>query len=314
MSDSTFVLSTPDGSQVHLTTWLPEGAPRAVVLVAHGMVEHAARYEHLARRLLDHGYAVYAPDHRGHGHTVSGRGERGLLGHMADQDGFASVVDDLLALTDRIEADLPGVPVVLLGHSMGSFLARAYAARYGDRLAALILSGTAGAPGVLANLGLGVASLEARLRGPRAPSHLMTTLTMGPYNARFRPNRTRSDWLSRDTAQVDAYEADPLSGATASAGFYRDLLTGLRWVSQRSVAAQMPKELPVHLVAGEVDPVGGEAGTEEVAALFRDVGMQDVTTRIWPGARHEVLQEVNRDEVETELLAWLDAHVPTSTP
>ena len=310
---SSFVLRVPDGTPVHVTTWLPEDAPRAVVLIAHGMVEHAARYDHLAQRLTDHGYAVYAPDHRGHGHTVSGRGERGVLGHLADEGGFAAVVDDLLALTDRIEADLPGVPIVLLGHSMGSLLARAYAARYGERLAALVLSGTAGAPGLLGNLGLTVASLEARLRGPRAASHLMTALTMGPYNAQFRPNRTRSDWLSRDTAQVDAYEADPLSGATASAGFYRDLLTGLRWVSQPSVAAQMPRDLPVHLVAGEVDPVGGAAGTEEVAAMFRDVGLQDVTTRIWPDARHEVLHEVNRDEVETELVAWLDDRFPTST-
>ena len=306
MADSTFSLTTPDGTAVHVSRWTPEGRPRAAVLVAHGMVEHAARYDHVARLLTDHGYAVYAPDHRGHGRTVTD----GLLGHLGDEGGFAAVVDDLLALGGRIEQELPGVPLVLLGHSMGSFLARAYAARYGDHLAALVLSGTAGPPGLMAWLGLQVASVEARLRGPRAPSHLMTALTMGPYNARFRPTRTRSDWLSRDPAQVDAYEADELSGAVASAGFYRDLLMGLRWVSQPSVAAQMPKHLPVHLVAGEVDPVGGAVGTEEVAALFRDVGMRDVSVRIWPGARHEVLQETNRDEVEADLVAWLDARFP----
>ncbi|WP_151523543.1 alpha/beta hydrolase [Serinicoccus kebangsaanensis] len=311
MARSTFTLPTDD-TAIHVTTWQPDTAPRAVVLVAHGMVEHAARYAHLAQRLADHGYAVYAPDHRGHGHTVAGRGEHGVLGHLADADGFASVVDDLLVLAERIEAEHPDVPLVLLGHSMGSFLARAFAARYGDRLAALILSGTAGPPGPLALLGLKVASLEARLRGPRATSHLMSALTLGPYNAKFRPNRTRSDWLSRDEEQVDAYEADVLSGATASASFYRDLFTGLRWVSEPSVAARMPKDLPVHLVAGEVDPVGGAAGVEEVAAIFRDVGVRDVTTRIWPGARHEVFHETNRDEVETELLAWLDDRFPAA--
>ncbi|WP_130013952.1 alpha/beta hydrolase [Serinicoccus sediminis] len=308
MPDSTFTLSTPDGTAVHVHRWLPQGRPRAAVLVAHGMVEHAERYDHLARRLVDHGYAVHAPDHRGHGHTVTDTD--GLLGHLGDEHGFATVVDDLLALTARIEQDLPGVPVVLLGHSMGSFLARAFAARYGDRLAALVLSGTAGPPGVTAWVGLQVASLEARLRGPRAPSHLMTALTMGPYNARFRPTRTRSDWLTRDPAQVDAYEADELSGSVATAGFYRDLLTGLRWVSEPSVAARMPKDLPVHLVAGEVDPVGGAVGTEEVAAMFRNVGMQDVTVRIWPGARHEVFNETNRDEVEADLVSWLDERFP----
>lgn len=308
MADSTFTLTTPDGTAVHVSRWMPTGEPRAVVLVAHGMVEHAARYDHLARLLTSHGYAVYAPDHRGHGHTVTSGS--GMLGHLGDEGGFAAVVDDLLALSEQIRAELPGVPLVLLGHSMGSFLARAYAARYGEHLAALVLSGTAGRPGPLAWLGLQVASLEARVRGPQAPSRLMTALTMGPYNAKFRPNRTRSDWLSRDPEQVDAYEADELSGAVASAGFYRDLFTGLRWVSEPAVAAQMPKDLPVHLVAGEVDPVGGAVGTDDVAAMFRDVGMQDVSVRIWPGARHEVFNETNREEVETEFVAWLDARFP----
>lgn len=308
MAATTFWLDTVDGTPVHVRRWLPESAPRAVVIVAHGMVEHAGRYDHLARRLVDHGYAVYAPDHRGHGHTVTAA-ERGRLGHLADEHGFAAVVDDLLTLSERVAMDVghPGLPLVLLGHSMGSFLARAYAARHGDRLAALVLSGTAGDPGVMGAVGLRVASLEAQLRGPDAPSPLMSALTLGPYNRAFAPNRTDSDWLSRDEDQVDAYIADELCGATATAGFYRDLLTGLRWVSQDEVAARMPSDLPVYLVAGEADPVGGADGTAEVAEMFRRVGMRDVTTQVWPGARHEVLNETNRDEVEEDLLAWLDA-------
>lgn len=307
MSPSTFLLPTPDGTQVSVVRWLPERSPRAVVLVAHGMVEHAARYEHLAQRLVSHGYAVYAPDHRGHGHTVTGRGR---LGHLADEGGFAAAVDDLVTLADRIEQEHPGTPLVLLGHSMGSFLARAFAARHGGRLAALVLSGTAGHPGAKGLLGKKVAEVEARLRGPRAVSHVMTALTLGPYNRAFAPNRTNSDWLSRDEAQVDAYEADTLSGATATAGFYRDLLTGLLWVNEESTAAGMPKDLPVYLVVGEVDPVGGAEAAEEVSALFRRVGMEDVTTQVWPGARHEVFNEINRDEVEEHLLGWLDPRFP----
>ena len=310
MPSSIFSLTAADGTLVSVRRWLPDGSPRAAVLIAHGMVEHGARYEHLAQRLVGDGYAVYAPDHRGHGQTVTGRGQHGKLGHLGDEAGFAAVVDDLLALSEEISRKHPERPMVLLGHSMGSFLARAYAARYGDRLAALVLSGTAGDPGLNGLLGLQVASLEARLRGPRATSHLMSALTLGSYHRAFGRPRTRSDWLSRDEAQVDAYEADPLSGATASAGFYRDLLTGLRWVSEETTAAGMPKDLPIYLVVGELDPVGGADAAREVGDLFARVGMKDVTTQVWPGARHEVFNETNRDEAEDHLLAWLDPRFP----
>ena len=193
---------------------------------------------------------------------------------------------------------------------MGSFLARAYAARYGDRLAGLILSGTAGDPGALGRVGLRVAQAECRLRGPRVRSRLMEALVLGPHNRPFRPNRTPFDWLSRDEAQVDAYVADELSGGQATAGFYRDLLGGLLWVSQESTAASTPSSLPVLVVSGEVDPVGGAAAVQEVADLLRRAGVQDVTTKVWPGARHEILNETNRDEVEEHLVSWLRRVVP----
>lgn len=304
---STFRHTVPDGTVLHVRSWLPEGPPRAVVQLAHGMVEHTARYAHLGERLAGQGYAVYAADHRGHGSTAASPDE---LGHLGDEHGFAAVVDDLVALTDHLAAEHPGVPVVLLGHSMGSFLARAYAARHGDRLAGLILSGTAGDPGLPGRLGLRLATLEARVRGPRARSRLMEALTLGPYNRPFRPHRTRFDWLSRDEAQVDSYAADELCGGTATAGFYRDLYTGVLWVSEPSTYARIPAELPVHVVVGEVDPVGGAAAAEEVGERLREAGVRDVTVRIWPGARHEVLNEVNRDEVEADLLTWLDARFP----
>ena len=303
MHGSTLTHTVPDGTVLHVHRWLPDGSPRALVQVVHGMVEHAARYAHLGERLADQGYAVYASDHRGHGRTAAGPD---ALGHLGDEHGFADVVDDQVALTDHLLTEHPGTPVVLLGHSMGSFVARAYAARHGDRLAGLILSGTAGAPGLLGLVGVRVAELEARLRGPRARSRLMEALVLGPYNRPFRPARTRFDWLSRDEEQVDSYAADELCGGLATAGFYRDLLTGLRWVSEPSTYARFPKDLPVHVVSGEVDPVGGAAAVREVADRLHEAGVRDVTTKVWPGARHEVLNETNRDEVEAELQAWLD--------
>ncbi|AXH95347.1 alpha/beta hydrolase [Ornithinimicrobium avium] len=306
MSEPTFTHTVPDGTVLHVYRWLPEGTTRAVVQVAHGMVEHAGRYAHLGRRLAREGYAVYASDHRGHGRTA---GSPDDLGHLGDEGGFAATVDDLVSLGDRLRAEHPGLPLVLLGHSMGSFLARAYAARYGERLDALVLSGTAGDPGATGRVGVRLAALESRVRGPRARSALMEALTLGPYNRRFSPNRTDFDWLSRDEAQVDAYVEDTLCGGRATAAFYRDLLTGLIWVNQLPTAAMMPADLPVHIVAGEVDPVGGADAAVEVAGLMLEAGVQDVTVRIWPGARHEVLNETNRDEVEDEIVGWLDAHV-----
>ena len=309
MSTSTFTHALADGTVLHVHRWLPTGLPtdrpRAVVQVAHGMVEHAARYAHLGERLSASGYAVYASDHRGHGRTAGGPDE---LGHLGDDGGFDAVVDDLAALTEQLRQEHPGVPVVLLGHSMGSFLARAYAARHGERIDGLILSGTAGDPGLLGAVGQRLAALEARVRGPRARSRLMEALVFGPNNRAFRPARTKFDWLSRDESRVAAYTEDVLCGGTASAAFYRDLLAGLRWVNRPATAALTPAGLPVHIVVGEVDPVGGQAAAVEVAGLLLAAGVRDVTVRVWPGARHEVLHETNRDEVEADLLAWLDAH------
>jgi alpha-beta hydrolase superfamily lysophospholipase len=308
MDVSTTALTTSDDTVLHVHRWTPE-KPRAVVVLAHGMVEHAARYAHLAQRLTDAGYAVSAADHRGHGRTVVGGGGPEGLAHLGDEQGFAAVVDDLLVVVEEAHGRHPGLPVVLIGHSMGSFVARAFAARHGDRLAALVLSGTAGDPGLKGFLGERLARLECRLRGPRARSRLMEALILGPYNRPFRPARTGFDWLSRDEAQVDTYVADELSGGHATAGFYRDLVTGTRWVSEPSTAARMPRDLPVLIVSGEVDPVGGAEAVEEVAALFRGVGLTRVDTQVWPGARHEVFNETNRDEVEDHLVGWLDEQV-----
>lgn len=305
MHGSTLTHTVPDGTILHLHRWLPEGPVRAVVQVAHGMVEHGARYAHLGARLAEQGYAVYASDHRGHGRTATGPEQ---LGHLGDTGGFASVVDDLVSVSDRLREDHPGVPLVLLGHSMGSFLARAYAARYGSRIDALILSGTAGDPGLAGRLGARLAGLEARVRGPRARSALLEALVLGPYNRPFGA-RKGFEWLTRDAEQVGLYVADELCGGRATAGFYRDLLTGLLWVNDPATVARMPADLPVHIVVGEVDPVGGAEAATEVAALMLGAGVRDVTVRIWPQGRHEVLNETNREEVVDDLVAWLDEHV-----
>jgi alpha-beta hydrolase superfamily lysophospholipase len=307
MESSTLAVSAADGTSLHTYRWLPDGTPRAVVQIAHGMAEHAARYERFAEALTGAGYAVYANDHRGHGQTATTEGH----GYLADRDGWGTVVADMSAVTQFVQAEHPGVPVVLFGHSMGSFLSRAYAAQHGSRLAGLILSGTAGNPGPLAAVGKGVAGAQARLRGRKHQSGLMNTLTFGQYNSAFKPNRTDFDWLSRDDAEVDAYIADPLCGNVFTTSFYSDLLGGLQQINRTAAYAAAPRDLPVLVIAGSADPVGNAGkGPREVAGAYRSAGLSDVTTTIYPDARHELLNETNRDEVTADILAWLDEHLP----
>jgi alpha-beta hydrolase superfamily lysophospholipase len=312
MQSSTFTLTTPDGTEVFVNRWLPDGPAKAVVQLAHGLAEHSSRYARFAQRLTDHGYAVYGSDHRGHGQT-SGESS-GRRGFFSEKDGWQTVVDDLHAVTDKAREEQPGLPVFLLGHSMGSFISRGYAAQYGSELAGLVLSGTAGGAGALGKVGIFLASTQARLRGHAHTSGLMNTLTFGQYNSAFKPTRTDFDWLSRDPDEVDKYVNDPDCGFVFSAGGFADLLRGLESVNTDRLASRIPKGLPVHLVSGDKDPVGGKdgKGVRAVADQLRRVGVQDVTLRLWPDARHEILNETNRDEVETEIVEWLDAHLVTA--
>ncbi len=307
MRSESFTLTSHDGTELFVRRWLPDDEPSAVVQVAHGMAEHSGRYERFAQALTDAGYAVYADDHRGHGQTT------GEVGFFAETGGWGKVVEDLASVTQRIREEAPECPVVLFGHSMGSFMARAYAARHGRDLAGLVVCGTAGDPGLLGKVGAGVAALECRVRGARHTSTLMNTLTFGQYNAQFKPKRTDFDWLSRDDAEVDKYIADPQCGAVFTAGFFRDLLHGLQQIQRDDLVAEMPKDLPVLMISGTKDPVGGKDadGVQAVAAQLRRCGVQDVTLKLYSGARHELLNETNRDEVTADVLVWLGRSVST---
>lgn len=307
MTSETTTVNAADGIALHTYRWEPETPAKAVVQIAHGMAEHAGRYARFAAALNDAGYAVYAEDHRGHGQTNPvGSGH----GYFADEDGFDTVVEDLYAVSERIRQDHPTLPLFLLGHSMGSFLSRAYAARHGDDLAGLILSGTAGDQGLLGKAGAAIVALEIKVRGRTVRSPLMNTLTFGQYNRAFAPRRTEFDWLSRDPAEVDAYVADPLCGNVFTTGFFADLLAGLDGINNRATIAKVPTSLPIQLIAGSLDPVGaGGKGVLQVAEQYRAAGVEDVSLHLYIGARHEVLNETNRDEVTADVIAWLDNHL-----
>ena len=307
MTSETTTVTAADGTALHTYSWEPDGPAKAVVQIAHGMAEHAGRYDRFATALNAAGYAVYADDHRGHGQTNPvGSGH----GYFADEQGFATVVEDLYSVSERIRADHPTLPLFLFGHSMGSFLARAYAAGHGDDLAGLILSGTAGGQGLLGKAGAAIAALEIKVRGRTARSPLMDTLTFGQYNRAFSPTRTKFDWLSRDPKEVDAYVSDPLCGNVFTTGFFADLLVGLDNVNNKETIARVPTSLPIQLIAGSLDPVGaGGKGVLQVAEQYRAAGVEDVSLHLYIGARHEILNETNRDEVTADVITWLDSHL-----
>jgi len=312
MQETDFRVAARDGTPLFVRCFLPEpgamhGAPTAIVLVAHGMAEHSARYARLAEALTAHKYVVYANDHRGHGHTAQNAHE---LGYFAGKDGWSKVVSDLREVLDAVKARHPGLPVFLLGHSMGSYIARALAFRRGDALAGLLLSGTTHdhpiayrAPRVI------VAAERARL-GRRGKSALVKKLTFDAFNKKFKPVRTPCDWLSRDSAEVDKYVNDPLCGFECTTQLWYDVLSGLAEICTPKNVARMPKTLPIYVIAGERDPVNNDlSGIRKLRAALDQAGQESITERVYSGARHELFNETNREEVTHELIAWLDSQL-----
>lgn len=308
MESSTIAVSATDGTSLHTYRWLPEGPPRAIVQIVHGVAEHAGRYARFAEALTAAGYAVYAEDHRGHGRTA----RDGELGHFGDHDGFNAIVGDLRTVTEFAQAEHPGVPVVLYGHSLGSFLARAYAVDHAQDLAGLILSATGGNPPPVALPALALSVAQARILGKRRPSGLLDKIYNNQVNSAFKPTRTAFDWLSRDEAEVDKYLADPLCGGVLSAVSYGDLVRGWRSVNRPEAFRAIPADLPVLVISGSRCQVGEDGkGPREVTQRLREAGVSDVTLTLYPDARHEILNETNRDEVTADVIAWLDEHLPT---
>jgi alpha-beta hydrolase superfamily lysophospholipase len=304
MLERTFTLKASDGTEVFVYGWLPEGTPRGVLQVAHGLAEHGLRYKRFAEACAARGLAVYADDHRGHGRTAAG----GTLGYFAAEHGWRSVLDDLYRLGDHITKEHPGVPRVFFGHSMGSFLTQQVMFERGDQLAGAVLSGSASGGGnPLAPIGRFVARVERARVGPKKPSAVLTKMTFADYNRAFAPTRTEFDWLSRDPAEVDRYIADPLCGFEATTQLWGDLLGALPGLADPKNLAQIPKDLPVYLTVGERDPLHRKLKDfHALVAGYEGAGLRNVTVRVWPEARHEILNETNRDEVTAAILDWVD--------
>lgn len=303
MGSGDFKFTASDGAELFVYKWIPDN-PRAVVQIAHGMAEHAGRYDRFAGKLMDEGFAVYANDHRGHGKTA---GTIDNVGYFADNDGWQRVVQDLRELTEAIQTNHPDLPVFLFGHSMGSFLFRNYIFSNGNDIKGVILSGTGHNPKLLISLGKLVAAWQIRSNGARGKTQLMHNMSFGSFNKPFRPNRTDFDWLSRDDSEVDAYIQDPFCGGVFTAGFYRDLMAGLQEIGCMDNIKTIRKDLPILLFAGDMDPVGNKGkAVKQVHDMYKKAGITDVTLRLYPDGRHEMLNETNRQDVYNDIIAWMN--------
>lgn len=277
--------------------------PKALVQLCHGMCEHLGRYEDFAAFLVRHGYGVFGNDHLGHGRTSNLGGEDGFF---AEKNGRYFVLKDLKTMNELGRERWPGQPVILLGHSMGSFFARWFAAEYPDALDALIISGTAG-PNPAAGAGSLAADLMCLLQGAHGHSPLLQKLAFGNYLARVENPKTPHDWISRDRDVVRRYAADPKCTFTFTNSAMGELTRTLRQVSGQDWADRLRKAMPVLLLAGDADPVGGYGnGVRQVYAMLQKAGLTDLTLTLYPGGRHEMLNEINREQVYADVLAWCD--------
>jgi len=306
MRDQPFTFTTSDGHELFVHRWLPDGAvkTKAVVHLAHGMAEHAGRYARLAEALTAKGYAVYANDHRGHGKTAKTDEE---LGYFGPEKTFENVVRDITELVALEKKENPGLPVILFGHSMGSFMAQKFLIDHGRMIQGAVLSGTNGKPNLLASAGRLIARIEQRRLGPRGRSKLIDALSFGQFNKRFGRTRTAFDWLSRDPVEVDKYIADPRCGFICTTSLWVDLLDTLEVIARPESQAKIPKDVPVYVFSGTRDAAGDDTkNVEQLLSAYRRAGIQSVTHRFYPDGRHEMLNETNRGDVTRDLLAWLD--------
>ena len=304
-----FYYPSMGAGKVHVCRWAPEQPPVAVVQILHGIAEHGERYGDFARFLNSLGYLVVAGDHMGHGKTVNGGGIQGYF-----HGGWVAAVEDSYALLSRTRNEFPQLPYVIIGHSMGSFLTRALLSRHPDSgIQGAILCGTGWQPSMVLAAGHAASALVCRRQGERTPNETLEKLVFSGYNRKVEHPRTAYDWLTRDHRAVEEYLADPACGFTPTAGLMRDLMELIGFIQEPGSLAAMNRDLPVLFLSGGDDPVGNYGkGVRRTAQAFREAGMKDVKCKIYPLCRHELLNEINREEVYQDIAHWLEERIDKS--
>ena len=295
-----------DGFDIELYVYEPQSEvrTRGVIQLVHGSCEHAKRYEQFISYLLELGYVVYANDHRGHGESVLNPEDYGYFG---ETNGWFDMVEDLKVINDLIHAQHPDLPIVMLGHSMGSFLARHYAIDYGETINGLILTGTAHQPSYQLKLGKFAAKLIKKLKGSRHRSMLIYQLSYGSFNRQLKGAKTSSDWICYDDEVVKAFCEDSKCGFIFTSAGFEDLFTGLLYMTNRENIKRMPHDLPVLMLSGEDDPVGGYGRMVlKSYEAMKEAGLLDIQYTLYPKMRHEILNEREKFQVYSQITTWLN--------
>ncbi len=303
VSIDTETIAASDGADIAVRTWRPAGEARGVIQLIHGLGEHIDRYSRFAEAAVARDLLVVGHSHRGHGEQPVRRGSFGQA------DGWSLLEADALSVREYIDEIAPGLPVIMLGHSMGSFLAQTFAMHHGGRLKGLILSGSGWPSRAKLLPGLLVARLTALSKGRNGHSAHLDNLGFGSLNKAFEPGRSEYDWLSRDEAEVDKYVADPRNGGPFTVGLWIDFLGGMLRIGSDSAVMRIPSDLPILITGGGDDPVGGEKGMGELRLHYAQTSHTRLKLKLYPEGRHEMLNETNRDEVTRDWLDWIDGIV-----
>ena len=293
--------STRGDTELNCYRWIPEGGVRATVQLSHGMIEHILRYSDFAEFLNSNGIAVYGHDHLGHGNTTPDD-----LGFIAETDGDVAIVDDLFEVTKVVESEHPDIPHILLGHSMGSFVARRYITKYGDHLDGAIIVGTGNQSPMSVRFGLFIANYLCKHKGTHYVSPFLNKVILESNDKRFDEPEMKNRWISRDPESVRRYNEDPFCTFRFTSAGFRDLLTMIRRIESGEDFDRIPKGLPIILLSGSDDPIGDFGkGVEKARKALEDAGLRP-EMKLYPGARHEILNETNRQEVYSDILAWIE--------
>jgi len=301
-----FYLEGRDGKDIYIHQWEEILKPRAVVQIFHGMAEHGGRYQRFAEFLNKNGFIVYADDHRGHGKTAGTVDKIGYIG----EDGYNRIVEDEHLLTELIKARHPELPVFVFAHSFGSFIGQSYITKYGGDIAGVILSGSAAKSHIEIFVGKILAYIECSFVGKTKRSHLVDAVCFATYNKKIANPKSEFAWISRDDYEVNKYEADDFCGTPFTMNYFYYLFKGLGELNKKGNFKNIPQKLPIYIMSGADDPVGSYTkSVKKLYEMYEDVNIKDIELMLYPGGRHEMLNEINREEVFNNILEWLNKHI-----
>ena len=314
MQVKNFLQTMNDGTEIAVNQWCPDEVAnaKAVIVLSHGMLEHALRYDRIGSIFADNGYVFSAHDHRGHGKTAMTAEQKGdgTFGLLSKKDGFNKVVADLTAVIKKAKEDFPGKKIVLFGHSFGSFVAQAYIERYGNEIDGVVICGSSGPMNSLAKKGRALIRFMSLFHKPEYKSKFLQRKIFESYFDRIDNPKTEFDWISKNTLNIDMYMNDSWCGGVASLGFFRDLMDGLLMVHNPEAMKKIPTSLPVFIIAGSEDPVGGYGKrVTELSEIYKANGMTSVSLKLYEGDRHEILNEDDSDTVIADVEKWIDGSV-----